>query len=131
MEKNIYSIWHPLNDVSGRFIVESVEDKGEGLIILLRQNKETSAQRLKIVFDPYISYQNTDESFRSRTFSEKGGFKNSLNLVEASGWIEWLRSESQGYYEFKDLVHYAIITDADFIDILSEYPPDVSWVYCS
>lgn len=129
--KNIYSIWQALDGLSGRFFVESVEDKEEGLTIILRQAKEISTRRLKIVFDPFIAYRNMDESYRSRTFSEKGGFKNSLNLVAKSSWLEWLQAESQGYYEFKDLIHYAIITDADFIDVLSEFPPTVNWVDCS
>ena|SRR5690554_3194192 len=128
--KNIYSIWQPLDGLSGRLFVESLEDKDDGLIVILRQPKETSSRRLKIVFDPYIAYKNMDESYRSRTFSEKGGFRNSLNLVANSSWFEWLQAESQGYYEFKNLLHYAIITDADFIDVLSEFPPAVNWIDC-
>lgn len=123
MSTNIYSIWQPTSDIIGRVNVDKVEDTDEGLAIFIRLSK--SEKKFKILFDPYIAYRNMDESYRARTFSEHGGFKSSLNKVEKSSWLEWLHIESQGYYLGENIIHYSIITDADCIDVLSEFEPDI------
>ena len=123
MSSNIYSTWQPTSDLIGRVIVDKVEDTDEGLAIYIRQSK--TEKKFRILFDPYIAYRNMDESYRARTFSEHGGFENSLNKVESSSWLEWLHAESQGYYQGEDITHYSLITDADCIDVLSEFEPEV------
>lgn len=128
MNINNYSSWLPLADLVGRVIVEKIEDTDDGLTIYLNLPKSKIKRRFKIVFDPYVAYRNMDESYRSKTFSENDVFEKSLNLVENSSWLEWLHSESQGYYEGVDIKHYSIVTDADFIDVLAEFPPEVNWI---
>ncbi|KFZ27746.1 hypothetical protein IDAT_13035 [Pseudidiomarina atlantica] len=66
-----------------------------------------------------------DESYRARTFSAHGSFENSFNIVQSSSWLEWVHAESQGYYQGNDIIHYSVITDADCIDVLSEFEPEV------
>ncbi|TQV76455.1 hypothetical protein FLL45_00370 [Aliikangiella marina] len=131
MKENIYSIWSPLDGVEGRVYVDHIIDDEEGLTIYLYLSSNGGEKKFKMTFDPYIAYRNMDESFRSKAFSEHGGFDNSLNIVSNSSWIRWLQSESQGYYQEAKIVHYCIITDADFIDVLAEFPPEVEWVYGS
>lgn len=125
MTKDIYTPWEPLEGLSGRMLVEKLEDTNKGLAIYLNLLNDPENRQLKILFDPYIAYRNMDESYRAKTFSEKGGFKNSLNIVCSSTWIDWLHDESLGYYKNSDIVHYTIITAADCIDVLSEFPPQV------
>lgn len=123
MSTNIYSAWQPKAKIVGRVIVDKIEDSADGLAIYVHLSK--TDKKFKIVFDPYVAYRNMDESYRARTFSEHGGFDNSLNKVERSSWLEWLHTESQGYYQGEDITHYTIITDADCIDVLSEFEPDI------
>lgn len=123
MSKNIYSTWQPTSEIIGRVIVEKVEDTDEGLAIYIHLCQ--SQKRFKVLFDSYIAYRNMDESYRARTFSEQGGFENSLNRVKNSSWLEWLHAESQGFYQGEDITHYSILTDADCIDVLSEFEPDI------
>lgn len=128
MNANLYSTWCPETGLSGRVIVEKITDDDEGLSIFLRLVNDTNSRKCKLIFDPYVAYRNLDESYRNKTFSEHGGFENSLNLVENSSWLAWLHTESQGYYAGIEIKHYAIITDADFIDVLTEFPPEVEWI---
>lgn len=123
MSTNIYSAWQPIAEIVGRVIVDKIEDSEDGLAIYIHLSK--TDKKFKIVFDPYVAYRNMDESYRARTFSDHGGFVNSLNKVENSSWLEWLHTESQGYYQSEDITHYTIITDADCIDVLSEFEPDI------
>jgi phospholipase C len=123
MSTNIYSTWQPIPKLTGRVIVDKVEDTDEGLAIYIHQSK--TEKKFKILFDSYVAYRNMDESYRVRTVSEHGGFENSLNIVTSSSWLEWMHAESQGYYQGEDIIHYSVITDADFIDILSEFDPEI------
>ena len=123
MNLNTYAAWQPTKEIVGRVIVDKIEDSDDGLCIFIHLSK--SNKKFRIVFDSYVAYRNMDESFRNRTFSEHGGFENSLNRVENSSWLEWLHAESQGYYNGHDIAHYAIITDADCIDVLSEFEPGI------
>jgi hypothetical protein len=84
---------------------------------------------LEILFDSIVSYWNIDESFRLRTWTESSGTRNgSLFTVEPSAWLRWLRNESGGVLDDVDLVHYAILTNNDCIDIAAEFPPEVRWL---
>lgn len=126
MSENVYSAWLPTAAIFGRVIIDKVEDSDEGLVIFLHFSNKN--RKFRIIFDPYIAYRNMDESYRARTFTEHGGFENSLYLVDNSTWLEWLHTESQGYYKGENIKHYSIITDADCIDVLSEFEPDIEEV---
>ncbi len=123
MSANTFSKWQPTEQIAGRVIVDRVEDSDDGLSIYFHLSK--TDKKFRVTFDPYVAYRNMDESYRARTFSEKGGFENSLNLVDGSTWLEWFHTESQGYYKGAEIKHYSIITDADCIDVLSEFEPDI------
>lgn len=109
--------------MSGRVIVEKVEDSDDGLSLYVYLSK--SKKRFKIVFDPYVAYRNMDERYRNRTFSEHGGFVNSLNKVGNSSWLECFHKESQSYYLGDAISHNSIITEADCINVLAEFGPDI------
>lgn len=123
--KNKYSDWLPDNIKFGRVMIEKIEDLDNILTITARPEKGENGEIFKLKFDPYVAVRNMNESYRARTFSENGGFNSSLFIVENSDWIEWLQKESLGYYSDYDLVHYAIITGADCLDVISEFPPDL------
>ncbi len=69
-----------------------------------------------------------DEGYRVRTWSMTGGFQHSLYVVKNSTWLKWLHEESLTYYQDCDIAHYVIFTETDCMDILSEFPPEVTWV---
>lgn len=126
---NEYKEWAPLQNLSGKIIIEKLEDSDEGLIIYLKFPLDSihHGKSVQIKFDALIAYRNMDESYRAKTFNTVGGFKGNLYTVNLSSWLKWLHDESLGFYEDSKIEHYAIITEADCIDVLSEFPPEVSW----
>ncbi len=118
-----YQSWIPSPNVTGKVIVERLEDTDDGLSIHLRM-LDNDSQSI-VLFDSYISYRNMDESYRTKTFSEVGGFDASLYIVKNSSWIKWLHEESLGFYTDREITHYSIITAADCIDVLSEFEPEI------
>ena len=49
-------------------------------------------------------------------------------IVDSSDYFEWFNHSSQGIHESEKVVHYAIYTPNDCLDILSAYPPKVEWL---
>jgi hypothetical protein len=125
-----YKEWLTFLKISGKVLVDKLEDTEEGLSIFLSFPSYSTfkGKKVQIRFDAYIAYRNMDESYRAKTFNETGGFKESLYLIEGSKWLRWLHDESVGIYQDNDIKHYTIITEADCVDILSEFPPEVIWV---
>ncbi len=126
MNTNNFQCWQPNGLHFGEVMVERiVDDENNILSIEIKQSQEGNILKAKIIFDPYVAFRCMNESFRAKTFAEKGGFSSSLFEVKNSTWLEWLHEESLGYYKDSEITHYAIITGADCIDILSEFPPEV------
>ena len=126
---NKYKTWSLLHGYAGKILVEKLEDTDEGLIIYLNFPSDSinHGESVEVLFDSYIAYRNMNESYRAKTFSNVGGFKGSFYIVNSSSWLKWLHDESMGFYTSSEILHYSIITEADCIDILSEFPPEVSW----
>ena len=129
-DSEVYKEWSLLPEVSGKVLIDKLEDSEEGLTISLRFPSYSTlhGQKVQLLFDSYVAYRNMDESYRARTFDVAGGFKGSLYLVEGSSWLKWLHKESLGIYQDDLINHYSIITEADCIDVLSEYKPAVNWI---
>ena len=108
-------------------IVQEVHDTHDGLSIHLSLKNGEATVKVKIVFDPYVAYRNMDESCRASTVRDHpGGFSETLQVVSDSRFLNWFHSESSGIYDDRDIKHYAVVTDADWIDVLAEFPPTVS-----
>ena len=91
MDNNeMYSLWVPMPDVSGKVLVDELSDTESGLNIRLRfpSYSKLKGRRLSILFDPYVAYRNVDESYRTHTFNITRGFEQSLYLVKESNWLE-------------------------------------------
>jgi len=129
-ESETYNFWKLVADQPQKMIVDSVHDEDEGLIILLRYSSgKNESKLLRLLYDPYISYGNMDESYRVRAIDNCAGkLRSTFYIVKDSNFIEWFHEESKNIYKDRDIVHYAIITVADCIDILSDYPPEISWI---
>jgi hypothetical protein len=123
--KNIYTRWFPDEREFGRVMIDRIEDIGNVLRITLKKEGSSDDNLIILTFDPYVACRNMNESYRARTFAEKGGFKTSLFIVAKSSWVTWLHEESLGYYLDNELIHYSIITGADCLDIISEFPPEI------
>ncbi len=85
---------------------------------------------LRLLFDPVIAYRNINESYRLRTWRNLSSrsIKGGLFIIEGSKWAAWLREESSGILDDANLIHYAVLTPEDCIDIISEFPPHAEWL---
>ena len=127
--KNLLKVWNPLEITPESMIVESIQDDYEGFrIILTDYNKR--GQYLKIGFDQYFFYRNTDESYMINYGNaiDKEILKKTFFIVENSEYYDFFIKSIPEVYEDMDVTHYPIYSLADCIDILAEKPPMVSWL---
>ena len=127
--KNLLKVWNPLEITPESMIVESIQDDYEGFrIILTDYNKR--GQYLKIGFDQYFFYRNTDESYMINYGNaiDKEILKKTFFIVENSEYYDFFIKSIPEVYEDMDVTHYPIYSLADCIDILAEKPPVVSWL---
>ena len=127
MGKTEFRKWIPIEGLSGNLYLEGLHDDYEGFRLLLKE--ESNQQRiLRITFDPALSYRNTDEGGLLRTIGNKDLGTWSLFIVENSDYLMWFNEESYGIHQLENIIHYAIYTPNDCLDILSIYPPKVKWL---
>lgn len=102
----------------------------EGFRLLLKSVGD-QARMLRITFDPVLVYRGIDEGdlifYECFDDYEKDGMW-SFFIVRHSDYLDWFHHASQGMYEDRDVVHYAIYTSNECLDILSAYPPKVEWL---
>jgi hypothetical protein len=130
-----YGRWVPLENIPLRLVCESIHDGDKGLSMVFREqadlgkiSKNQNTRSIRIIFDPAIAYRNIDESYRVRTFDTHQDRIGSLFVVKNSEWVSWLHEESYGMYVDNKIIHYAIFTLNDCIDILAEFEPTVEWI---
>ncbi len=127
-EKILYQKWTPLESIPDRLHCEAIHDDYEGFRILLR-GEEANSRTLRLVFESPLAYRNIDEGSLLRTLNLiKDREKSSLYIVGNSPWVKWFHEESLGIYEGRKLIHYALITANDCIDVLTEFEPQVEWL---
>jgi len=125
---NNFKEWKLFPNIPKRLHCEALHDDYEGFRLLLK-SEDPSSDLLKIYFDAHLAYQNIDEGDRLRTISEDGDMgRSTLYTVENSGWVRWFCEECYGKYDSDEIVHYAIFTPNGCIDVLSKFPPEVSWI---
>lgn len=107
-------------------LVELIHDK-DGFRLTLAVG--TSASVIRISFRCPLAYRNTDEGVRLRTLAVlKPTGDSVLCVVDQSEWLRWFQEESYGIHDSQPIVHYAILTPDDWVDVLSATPPRVERV---
>lgn len=128
MKNIIYQKWIPIHSIPERLFCEAIHDDYEGFRILLR-GEALHSPMLRISFESVLAYRNIDEGSLLKTLNLlKDCEPSSFYLVQNSTWLVWFHEESYGMYEDRHIVHYAIFTSHDCIDVLSEYEPVVEWL---
>ncbi|MFQ5700168.1 MAG: hypothetical protein ACE5IL_18040 [Myxococcota bacterium] len=126
--KQRYVPWTPVGGIPRRLHCEAIHDDVEGLRILLRGDNP-SGSTLRLRFESVIGYRNVNESYRLQTWGELNMAQQPpLLIVENSSWIKWLHNEAGEVIDSEKVVHYAVFTSEDCIDILTEFPPTVEWL---
>ena len=97
-----------------------------GIRVLLQENFG-EGPTFTLTFESPVAYRIINESYRLRTWNRLGeGDRASLQRVDDSEWIAWLRQEAWGVLDGKLLHHYAIFTDEDCIEFVTEFAPSAS-----
>lgn len=116
----IYDIWIPvLDNIAAVSVVEIIDDS-KGFCILLREHQ--NEKLIRISFEGRLAYQNRDESDLDGEASRSEGLgRGCFYIVRNSEFIARFRKDTVRYFE--QITHFAIITDADCIDVLALEPP--------
>ena len=105
---------------------ESISDDQRGLAI--RLTDPASKRHADLIFSHHIAYRNVREEVRMRTLLARAPLGTSgLYTVADSEWLAWLRTESGGPLDDRPLIHYALFTDEDCIDVAAEIPPSLQF----
>jgi hypothetical protein len=127
MRSEKYKKCIPIKDIPDTLVLFGLHDNYEGFRILLRDGK--SSRVLRIRFDSFFTYRNTDIGYLSRTMLEKNKFvKWPLFTVKNSMFLQCLQEENPEKQLNEKPVHYAIITPNNCIDVISESSPKVEWL---
>lgn len=119
--------WTPIDGLVAPLYLEALHDDYEGFRLLLKGGSEQD-KVLRITFDRALSYRNTDEGDLLKTINKQNSGGWSLYIVSNSDYLKWFSEESQSIHEDEDIIHYAIYTPNDCLDVLSSYPPKVEWL---
>lgn len=124
MTNEKYVPWPQDEDMPARLEIASLRDDEEGLTVDLA-NESSRELIARVRFVDFVAYRNINESFRHRTWRATDGAATGMTVVEGSSWLQWLRAESDGVLDEENLVHYAIYTGDDCLDVASRTPPVV------
>lgn len=127
---NIFKKWEPIPGLQDEMYMEGLYDDYEGFRILLK-GSDDHARMLRITFDPPLVYRVIDEGDllsydRVNDYEPSGQW--AFFIVENSSYLEWFQHISQGIHDENAIVHYAIFTPNECIEVLSEYGPEVEWL---
>lgn len=126
MKSMSFRDWTPADNFPRKVFVESVTDNRDGLHVVLGTHRH--AKKMHLTFESYIAYRNMNETNRLRTWSQVDMRNHSSFMtINNSTWIDWLVNESEGLLELINLVHYAIYTDDDCIDVVAPSSPVAGW----
>jgi len=127
-QQESWSIWEPLQDLPSYLHFERLQSDSEGLRIYFIDPKV--GRILVVYFERFVSYRNTDEGFRLRTWqtlSEQSQWP--LFKIQNSHMLQWLYLETESIYTQEQLPnnHYAFTTGEDIVDVVSYDEPNVFW----
>ena len=120
-----YEEWELIDSPPNAFVLYEIKEGVSGLNILLKDLKG-SRRLLEISFSKSLSLRVVEEEGRSKTLFENHSM-GSFNMTRHSEFLNWFSDESQGLFDYKELIHYNIASSNKIIDIISGDPPEVKW----
>lgn len=120
--RQTYEVWDVVPGRLVRASVEGVIDDWEGFRVLLRDHE--TDRMFRIAFGSRVAYQNRDESDLDGEAARSNGLgRGCFYRVHGSEFEARFKADS--VRQFDNLKHFAIITDADCIDVLAIEEPQV------
>jgi hypothetical protein len=119
-----YSALPKYDELPHGLYVQGLHDDYEGFRIILEEKDGGTGAVYAVRFNDQVAYRNMDEGCRLRTLL-KLPERRMLLRVENSQWIDWFVEESSGVFDDSKLIHWAVVTPNDWIDIISFDHPEV------
>ena len=124
----IYKKWDPISDPPFPIDLESLNHRGQNLLLIFYAENHPS-KKLSILFNDIYAYRETGDEFRSHFWHEvELEEDHAFFLVEDSDYLVWFNQQSADEFNHLVILHYAIWTTENWIDILSVHKPDVKWI---
>jgi hypothetical protein len=123
-----FTPWPELRDVGRPVWFEHVKFEASDLVVLIKL--EPSPDLLELHFDAPIAFRGVGETYRLRTWNEAPEAVVGFHQVQHSEFISWLRIESGGVLDERQLHHFAILTPDDCLEVITEFPPSIKAVPC-
>jgi hypothetical protein len=123
--KEKYEIWEQTSEWPKSLYLQALHDDYEGFRLIL-EDKDGQGSVFKVSFDSHLAYRNIDEGDRLSSLpslTHKGEKLATVYLVKNSNWVHWFKEENAGKYDNEGLLHWAIITPNDWVDVISLEPP--------
>jgi hypothetical protein len=115
-----FEVWQPEPGREVRVSLEALIDDWEGFRLLLRD--EATDRVIRLSFPAHVAYRNRDESDLDGEAARSSGLgKGCFYRVIDSEFLNRFREESAR--RFDQLFHFAVITDADCVDVLATGEP--------
>lgn len=114
--------WYSLSEVKEHFNLEELHDDNKGFKLLLRG--ESSQRVLSINFESVLSYRRIDEGDLLKSYQQ---ITEGFHKIESSSYLSWFHEESYDSWKDKNVIHYAVYTPNDCVDILSIHPPRIEF----
>jgi hypothetical protein len=128
---NVHQDWNPLHPQQPEFLDEELyvvgmAFDGEELVVSVAFGAP-ERNRLDLAFSLPIAILQMNESHRMRTW-ESEHVLGPLSTVENSDWLRWIRAEAGGVLDDQSILHYAIYSAEECIDVATEHAPVVTMI---
>jgi hypothetical protein len=122
--RSSFERWWPFGDSVSKVILEGLSEVGDDKFSLQLRAPADTAALLVLSWSrrPY-AYRNIDESYRLTLWQSFATHGHAFWVARDSLWLREFHGDSGGVCETINLVHYAIYTDDDCVDVISSAPP--------
>lgn len=133
MKRNLYKKWIPTADINDEALISSIIDNRHGLEIKLKTMNNDYFFMLHFNVEDILFYKNINESYllshdmHDEDINDSQPYEDiddsrpwSFFMVESSDLTQWFLQVSLNlYYKKDDIIHFAIYTAEDCLDILA------------
>jgi hypothetical protein len=108
------------------FALDRLSDHDGALLIQISSDDN---RRLNVAFDSYLAYRKMDEGdalLMLEHMKRSGGTTKTFYRVENSEFMSWFHVQSCGVRSGQSLIHYAIGTTNDIVDVLALSSPQIT-----
>ena len=125
--RSSFERWLPFGDSVSKVVVEGLSEVGgDRFSLQLRAAGDTSTLLVLSWSRRPHAYRNIDESYRLTLWQSFTTDGHAFWTARDSLWLREFRRDAAGVCDDVSLVHYAIYTDDDCVDVLSSAPPIVA-----